>query len=432
MLSLVASVAMGYYYLALFIPRVAEAHAAAHLADGYDFGHDFYPIWLTSRRGINPYSPATTKQIQRGLFGRPLGSKGDPPGDYRTFAYPAFTDLLFWPTALLPFPVARILMVFVLAALTAGSILLWAAAVFWRPGGLTLTAITLLVLASYPVLEGLYAGQLGLFVGFLIAASVYGLTRGRMVLGGALLAVATIKPQMVILAVIYLAAWSLAHWRQRFHLLASFGGALGFLTAAAFLVWPHWISSWIGVALGYHHYADGPLVDKLLGIGTVPAGIAGAAAAAALGWKARSTEPHSAEFLLGLSLTFCLATVTVLPSQGFQDQVILLPAIFMVCSRWKAFTNGRAPHALARITFALLLWSYVAAIIVMILRPFLPSAVFYSAAVFSLPVRTAAAFPFGLLGVLALGARSSVGSGMACEADRQRQGGPTTPGYRSA
>jgi hypothetical protein len=410
LLALIASASMAYYYLAFFIPRVAEAHAAMHLAGGFDFGHDFYPIWLTSHPGSHrdPYDEQTTRDIQRGLFGRTLGLPSDPAEDYRTFAYPAFTNLVFWPTALLPFPMARIIMAILLAAFTVASVFLWANVVSWRPGTLVLRLVGLLTLCSYPVLEGLYADQLGLFVGLLIAASIYALRRGWQFLGGALMALAMIKPQMAILAAIYLIVWSADRWRERKDFLLSFVTSGTVLAVAALAVWPHWIESWVTVVFSYHHYAEGPLIAKILGVsGTLPVAIVAVTVALAVSWKGRKEEASSTGFCLTLSLLLCLTAVTLLPSQGFQDQVILLPAIFLVCSRKKEFSADALLKALLEITLVILFWPWVTAFGIIAVHSLLTGEVFYSKVVFALPLRTAAAFPFALLGLLALAFRRS-------------------------
>src|SRR5436305_5438171 len=150
--AMLCSASMSYYYLGLFMPRVHEAHAAMNLARGYEFGLDFYPVWLTSQKGIRHgsdlYSPEMTREIQRGLFGRALDLHipSDPPTDYRTFAYPAFTDLLLWPAAEFPFPQVRVLLALLLAGLTVASVFLWMQALTWRPGPLILLTAALLVL----------------------------------------------------------------------------------------------------------------------------------------------------------------------------------------------------------------------------------------------------------------------------------------------
>lgn len=126
--SLLGSACMLYYQLALLMPRVREVNAAKHLAGQYSFGNDFYPIWLTSRSRLRDlYSPDMTREIQVGLFGRPLDTRipTDPPANYRTFAYPAFTDLLFWPTTKIRFSILRIVLACVLSGVTGLAVLLW-------------------------------------------------------------------------------------------------------------------------------------------------------------------------------------------------------------------------------------------------------------------------------------------------------------------
>src|ERR1700678_1242378 len=171
-LTLMGAASMVYYHQGLFMPQVLEVRAAKGLAGGYVFGNDLYPVWLTlrewSREHRDLYSPAVTRDIQIGLFGRPLQASvpTDPPTDYRTFAYPAFTDLLLWPVSSVPFPSLRIAWVALLAGLTAVSVFFWTRALFWRLSWTWLGVIILLIVCSYPGLQGLHTGQFGLLVGF--------------------------------------------------------------------------------------------------------------------------------------------------------------------------------------------------------------------------------------------------------------------------
>jgi hypothetical protein len=138
---------MVYYHLGLFVPRAMEVRSAQGYGNGYSFGADFYPIWLTAREGLlhhrDPYSPEMTRQIQIGLFGRTLDD-GAAAGDYRALAYPAFVDLLFWPLALLPFSAVRIGMVVILPAATALSIVFWLRSLRVRVRRATLVSLMLL------------------------------------------------------------------------------------------------------------------------------------------------------------------------------------------------------------------------------------------------------------------------------------------------
>jgi len=71
--------------------------------------------------------------------------------------------------------------------------------------GISLAIIFLLTLCSYQNLRGLYAGQLGLLVGFLLAASLLALLRNRPLIAGTLMALTMIKRRRWwLLATLYL------------------------------------------------------------------------------------------------------------------------------------------------------------------------------------------------------------------------------------
>src|SRR5579862_9169821 len=183
-LALIGAGSMLYYHQGLFMPRVVAVRAADGLGNGYSFGNDFYQVWLSSRQllrqRLDPYSEEMTHEIQAGLYGRLLDPNrpGDPV-DRRVFPYPAFTDLLFWPAAEFPFLVVRTAVVCMLAALTFASVLLWLRALDWCLDWKWIAVILLLTLCSYPALEALFAAQLGLFVTFLLAASLVALRWNR-------------------------------------------------------------------------------------------------------------------------------------------------------------------------------------------------------------------------------------------------------------
>ena len=418
-LALVGAASMVYYHLGLFMPRVRQVEVARNLSGAYRLGDDFYPIWLSSREwlraGLDPYSVEVTREIQTGLFGRPLDSHipSDPPADYRTFAYPAFTDLLFWPAAEFSFAAVRVVLVFLLAALTVASVFLWLRALSCGVGRIWSVIILLLVLCSYPVLEGLYAGQLGLLVGFLLAASVLALQRARFLLAGILMALTMIKPQMTAVALLYLLVWSVWRGKER-RFCVGFVSTLFALAGAAMAVWPHWIQSWTRVILGYHRYARPPLVAEVLVPSSQP-GIAIAIstfiigllliAAVLMAWRNRAAAADSPRFWLTLSFLLSVTAVTLLPGQAVHDHVILLPGIFVFVCRWEQLSASRIVKWLLVAGVAVILWPWLTAFSLILLRPLVSASQFYSKAVFALPLRTAAAFPFLVLGAVALALR---------------------------
>jgi Glycosyltransferase family 87 len=408
---------MAYYHLGLFMPRVEKAMAARHLAGEYSFGNDFYPIWLTSREWLrerrDPYSPELTREIQIGLFGRPLDSRlsTDPPDDYRTFAYPAFADLLLWPVSEIPFRTLRVMWTVLLTLLLASAVVFWTRALSWHVSGVSLAIMLLLTLGSYQELEGLYAGQLGLLVGFLLAASLLALLRNRPSLAGTLMALAMIKPQMVLLAVSYLFFGSMNDWRRRSRFVVAFLATLFLLIAASLAVWPRWIRSWVSVIIGYPRYSTPPLARELLGssLGNqvgAPLIALLLVTALVLAWRGRAAAVGSYEFWLTMSTLLAVTTITLLPGQSVCDHIILLPGIFLIACRYESFRSSRIFRALFAVGAAVLFWPWLSALGLIVLRPLLQPETFYSKALFVLPLRTAAAFPFVVLALLVVAAHT--------------------------
>src|SRR5271165_1937908 len=416
--ALATGASMLYYEFVLFLPRAREITAAKGLGRGYSFGNDFYPVWLAARASLqtssDPYSPEMTRAIQTGLFGRALDARiPSDPADLRMFAHPAFTILMMWPLAEMPFEVARVLLCTLLGLMTLASVFVWMRALGGathpsRPTPLWLAVAVLFTLCSYPVLEGLYAGQLGLFVAFLLACCMLAVRHDRFTLAGMLLALTTIKPQMTLLAILYLLVWSLQDGR-RLRLCLSFVVTMLTLAGGAWMVWPHWIQSWIGALNAYHQYARPPLVSEVL---AAPLGaqagspeIYGITAALVifclwLIWRGRRALADSAQFWFTLALLLAVTTVILLPGQAVYDDILLLPGVLLVACCWRTLRADWAPKTLLAIGTGLLLWPGTASLTLIVLRPMLTPELFYSNAVFSLPLRSAAAFPFVVLGIL--------------------------------
>ena len=327
---------MLYYHQALFIPRELAIENAKGLANGYSFGNDFYQVWLTARQWMRPYSdlygPEMTREIQIGLHGRSLDhSRPGDPVDRRVFPYPAFTDLLFWPASELSFPIARVAFLCLLAILTIASVPIWLRVLDCRLNWKWLAVILLLTLTSYPALEALYAGQLGVLVAFLLAAGILALQHNRFLLAGFLIALTTIKPQITALAIVYLllrtlTAWRRKEederptkmkknknkaWRERRRFLLGLFSTLTLLLGASLLVSPGWIESLTHTVLAYRTYTRPPLITEVL---TAPLGprwsppatflltAASLLVAIVLAWRNRAAASNSFAFCLTLKL----------------------------------------------------------------------------------------------------------------------------------
>jgi hypothetical protein len=83
-----------------------------------------------------------------------------------------------------------------------------------------------------------------------------------------------------------------------------------------------------------------------------------------------------------------------------------LPGIFLLACRNKSHNSTKIFRALFAMGAAVVLWPWLAAAGLIVLRPFLRPEVFYSKALFVLPLRTAAPFPFLVLALLVLAMRA--------------------------
>jgi hypothetical protein len=410
-LSLVGAASMVYYHQLLFMPRVLAIRQFEGLGSGYSFGNDFYPVWLTARASAqgsrNIYGPDMTRAIQTGLFGRPLDARNpsDPSVDYRQFAYPAFTELLLWPAAVLEFPHLRLLLAVLLPAITAASIWIWLKALSWQLHPIYFIALIMLSLSTYQLLEAFFAEQPGLFVGFFLAAAALAIRQKRLMLAGALVSLTLIKPQMTALAIVYLLLWSISD-RQRARLWQGFLAVTLTLMITSLCIWPHWVQQWANILLGYHRYAMPPLVTILLGssapkyLSLVLIAVV-LSAAATLAWRNRRASEDSPAFWFTLTLLLAITCVTLLPGQAIYDHVILIPGILLVFRNSRRLLQaGQVPRALLVAGALVLAWPWISAFVLLILRPWLSPATFYATPVFALPIRTAASLPVAVLALL--------------------------------
>jgi hypothetical protein len=409
---LLLSCGMTYYHLGLYLPHVIQWRIATGLGGGYSFGDDFYPIWLTSREALlqhrNPYAPDMTRDIQVGIFGRPLNPRrpGDPLVNYRAFAYPAYVDLLFWPLSLVPFPALRVGLAILLAILTIISLPLWLRFLRLRASPLFLALLLMLTLSSYAVLEGLFAGQVGLVVGFLLAASFAAMVDDRLFLAGTFLSFTFIKPQMSAIVAVYLILWSVSDWRKRRHFVYGLSAWSVLLASASLLVWPHWITEWRRILSGYGGYSQPPLITYSLGPSLGPKlgpflTVTLLAAALILMWKMRKLPVSSPWFALTISLLLALTAITILPGQAVHDHVMLLPGILLIALTWRRwFSSSRTLRIIVAAGALALFWQWITGPFLLVLRYFLPPARFFTNPVLLLPFHAAASLPLAVSATL--------------------------------
>ena len=183
------------------------------------------------------------------------------------------------------------------------------------------------------------------------------------------------------------------------------------LIAAALVVLPHWVQSWIHTVLAYRHYTQPPLVAEVLtsplgphlaGPATMALTAASIVIAVVLAWRNRAAAAGSRAFWITLTLLLTITTITVLQGLAVYDHLILLPGILLLVRYRSELANaGPVPGILLIIGALFLFWPWISAFALIMLRPWIAPSIFNSSAVFSLPIRNAASLPFAVLALLA-------------------------------
>jgi hypothetical protein len=363
------SAASMWFYVDHILVGYQVADAAAHQRPRGNLS-DLYPRWVGARELLlhrrNPYGDDVTLEIQKGYYGRALDpARPDDPKDQQGFAYPVYVVFLLAPLIGLPFHEVQILFYWVLIGLTGASVCLWLRALRWRLPPLAVATCIALMLGSVPGVQGIKLQQLSLLVAALLAGSAACVASGFLFCGGALLALATVKPQLAWPLVAWLGVWALSDWRARQRFVFGFATTMAFLLAGAEIVLPGWLWMFAHAVGQYHRYTQNQSVlDQLFPwafTGKILAAGAVLACAVSL-WRGRGESADAVNFGRATALVMAL-TVLVVPMYAPYNQVLLLPAI-LVLVRDRAFFISRSSavrFAYLAAAFALA-WQWIASL----------------------------------------------------------------------
>jgi hypothetical protein len=365
-----------------YVQHVLIAHQTVYaVQNGTPRGNlsDLYPRWLGARelllRHRDPYSVEVTREIQGGYYGRTLDpGRPNDPRDQQGFAYPVYVVFLLAPTVNLPFAAVQTGFRWLLVFLTMASVLLWLRALRWRPSFTGIAIIAVLALGSFPVLQGVKLQQLSLLVAGLVAGSAILIAEDDLFPAGLLLALATIKPQLVVPLAAWLVTWSLSDFRRRQRFIWGFGSTLAILFAASQFVLPGWLGRFRDAVIAYRQYTEGaesildvlatPFWGKMLAALTL-------LALAVLCWRLRRVPAGSTPFD-ALVVLILSATVVIVPKTAPYNQVLLIPAILFLLQHRSVFWSTRLRRAVTVISALLVAWPWFAAFGLTLASFFLP------------------------------------------------------------
>jgi hypothetical protein len=302
-------------------------------------GTDLLPGWLGTRlflmEGQSPYSEETTLEIQRQFYGRPARSGEDQV----LFVYPFYSILLFSPFALIAdYNFARAVWMTVLEV---SVILLVAAGLSlnrWRLSPFMLGLIMMFAALWYYTVRSLINANLALLISLVVALAFLAIRQERDGLAGLLLALTTVKPQMVILLILLVLLWSISN--QRWILFWSLLGNIALLTAVTSLLIPNWIWQNLVQIFAYPDYTLPTTPGEIFAVWMPGVGLrlgyaltVIVAATLVFEWK----QAWGKEFrwlLWTAGLTLAATQLIGLPT-ATENYMIMFPALLMVFAAWE-------------------------------------------------------------------------------------------------
>jgi hypothetical protein len=249
-------------------------------------------------------------------------------------------------------------------------------------------------------MQGLKLQQMTLFVVALVAIAMALLVADCAIASGILLALATIKPQLVGLLLLWLAIWTLGDWSRRSRWAASFLISMAILIGVSEFWLPHWISRFLHSVREYLSYTNAiSVLDTLLPAPwSMLAKLVAVVAAGHICWRNRKHAEQTGAFA-ATAIMVLAVTVIVIPSYALYNQVMLLPAVLMVArERQVIWKRSFAARGLLILMAVLLFWPWLASAALAGLSFVLPPAVVQKA--WAVPIWTALALPVGVAALM--------------------------------
>jgi hypothetical protein len=288
----------------------------------------------------------------------------------------------------------------ILVGVTLASVPLWLRVLRWPVAPPVQAAMLALTLGSVPVLQGLKLQQLTLFVAAMCAVAMALLVAGRPIAAGIVLALATIKPQLVLPLLLWLAIWSLGDLKRRYRWAASFLITMAVLCAASELLLPHWIGRFWHAAGEYWRYTQAvPLLEAVLPYrwGRLLEALF-TATTALFCWKQRKQPENTGAFQSSTCLVLALTVLTV-PTFSLYNQVLLLPAIVLAARDRKAIWEKNIVSRVILVTGATLLaWPWLSSTVLATLSFVLPPETVERA--WAIPAWTVPQIPVGVAALM--------------------------------
>ena len=331
-----ASAASGLLAILLLAGIWVNIGFAAENPGGIDFLIPWKSAELFINEGISPYSAQTTDAIQQRIYGR---SADIEAGESRqAFNYPFYAYLLFLPFGLIDnFDLARGLWMSILMLSMALGGLLAPSLVEWRAGPWTRVAAAIFAVVWYFGARTIIVGQVSAIVVLFLIIGLTLIRNKQDVPAGVFLALATIKPQISLLLIVFVLIWAIS--RQRSGAVLGFLVSLGFLLASSMLV----ISDWPLQFLQQLVHPDfvlsasplGLVAAAFPGIESLVNGVLHIVAILYLFSEWYLALGKDARWFTWTAMQTVVITALVMPGPSTSNAVVFVPVLLMIFRIWQ-------------------------------------------------------------------------------------------------
>lgn len=227
-------------------------------------GNDFLAHYVGTRallfEGVSPYSEEVALDIQNSVFGR---SAQEGEIEHRV-VYPIYSTLIFAPFAMIgDYVSARAAWMLFSEIALLGTAFLAINLFTWKPKIGVLGFFYFFSIFWYHGFRSLINGNAVVVVALLITGALYAIKIGKDRLAGILLAFSTIKPNLVLLLILFIFIWSI--YQRRMQLIMWFFGLIAILVVGGMLFVPDWILQNLWEILKYPAYNPAGTVAQAIG-----------------------------------------------------------------------------------------------------------------------------------------------------------------------
>ena len=222
---------------------------------GTDFLVHYTGARATIFEGINPYSDEVATRIQIAAYGHPAEGVEH---ELRA-AFPLYAIFLFAPFSIIGnYVLARAVWMTVLEAALILMAFLSPRLVDWKPDIKLYGGILLFSLIWYHSARGILNGNAVILISLLITAALLMIKKGQDAQAGLLLAITTIKPDLILIFLTFVLFWAI--YQKRWKLIIWFLGSMIVFIGLSLILIPGWIYQYFWEVL---RYPGSNLVDAL-------------------------------------------------------------------------------------------------------------------------------------------------------------------------